>query len=125
MRLIRVVPVVVGLLFVNGVVATTSSAITPTTCQPELLALRKDTYDARPSFTNDADFTANFNKVIITWPRLTGAQAPPDTYDILADFQNSLTGLAAAAPPKLDPGVAQRLVTGAQDVIDCLTTHNP
>jgi hypothetical protein len=125
MRLKRVIVFVAGLLFVNGVVAPTSSAITPTFCQPLLAQLRTDLYRVKASFTNYSDFTANYDKVFIVWPRITGAQAPPDTFDILADFQTSMTALAAAAPPKLDPAVAPKLVSGAQDVIDCIIANNP
>ena len=74
---------------------------------------------------NQADFMANFERVKLVWPRITGAQAPPDTLGFLYDFQGSLNGLAAAAPPKLDPAIAQRLVAGAQDVIDCIIANNP
>jgi hypothetical protein len=125
MKLIRVVVVVAGLLFANGVVAANSSAITPTFCQAGLGILRSDTYAARSSFTDPADFYVNFERVKQVWPRITGAQAPPETLGFLYDFQGALNGLAAAAPPKIDPAVAQRLVAGAQDVIDCIIANNP
>jgi hypothetical protein len=129
MKLIRAVTVLgsvlAGFLFANGAVAATASAITPTFCQGLLANLRTDTYAARGSFTNPADFTANFEKVNLVWPRITGAIAPPDTFDIVTDFQTTLNALAAASPPKLDPAVAQRLVAGAQDVFDCLVANNP
>jgi hypothetical protein len=125
MKLMRAVVVVAGLLLLNGILAGISSAITPTSCQAPLANLRSDTYAARGAFTNEADFMANFERVKLVWPRITGAQAPPDTLGFLTDFQEALNGLAAASPPKVDPAVAQRLGAGAQDVIDCIITHNP
>lgn len=125
MKLIRVVVVCAGLLLLNGVLAGTSSAISPVVCQTPLLDLQADTYDSRSSFTNETDLADSRAKLFIVWPRLTGAQAPPDTVPILTDFQTSLNALAAASPPKLDPVVAQRLVARAQGVIDCVNVNNP
>jgi hypothetical protein len=126
MKLIRVVVVVAGLLFLNGVLAGTSSAtMSPVECQVPFLDLEHDTYTSRSSFTNQADFTASYAKLFAVWPRLTGGIAPPDTFQILTDFQTALNGLAAASPPKIDSAVAQRLVGGAQDVIDCVNVNNP
>lgn len=125
MKLIRVVVVLAGLLSLNGVLAGTSSAITPTFCQALLANLRSDMYAGRGAFSNQADFIANFDRLKLVWPRITGAQAPPDTFGILTDFQTALNGLAAASPPKMDPATSQRLVAGAQDVYDCLVANNP
>jgi hypothetical protein len=126
MKLIRVVVVLAGLLFLNGVLAGTSSAtMSPVECQASFLDLQHDTYVSRSSFTSQTDFTASYAKLFVVWPRLTGAVAPPDTLQILADFQTDLNALAAASPPKLDPVIAQRLVAGAQDVIDCVNVNNP
>ena len=130
MKLRRVVVVVVavvaGLLFLNGVLAETSSAtMSPIECQVPFLDLQHDTYASRSSFTNQADFTANYAKLFVVWPRLTGGVAPPDTLQFLTDFQTALNALAAATPPKIDPAVAQRLAAGAQDVIDCVNVNNP
>jgi hypothetical protein len=109
----------------NGVLAGTSSAITPVVCQGRLADLRSDTYASRSSFTNQTDFTDNYEKVNLVWPRITGAQAAPDTLPILTDFQTALNALAAASPPKIDPAVAQRLVEAAQGIIDCVIANNP
>lgn len=126
MKLIRVVAVLAGLLFLNGVLAGTSSAtMSPVECQASFLGLQHDTYASRSSFTNQRDFTESYAKLFVVWPRLTGAIAPPDTLQILTDFQTDLNALAAASPPKIDPAVAQRLVAGAQDVIDCVNVNNP
>ena len=130
MKLIRMVVVVVvvvaGLLFLNGVLAGTSSAtMSPVECQASFLDLQHDTYASRSSFTNQTDFTESYAKLFAVWPRLTGAIAPPDTLQILTDYQTALNALAAASPPKIDPAVAQRLVAGAQDVIDCVNVNNP
>ena len=128
MKLIRVVVVVVvaGLLFLNGVLAGTSSAtMSPVECQASFLDLQHDTYASRSSFTNQTDFTESYAKLFAVWPRLTGAIAPPDTLQILTDYQTALNALAAASPPKIDPATAQRLVDGAQDVIDCVIVNNP
>jgi hypothetical protein len=125
MKPMRVAVVVAGLLLLNGTLAGPSSAITPTFCQASLAILRSDTYHSKASFTNQTDFSVNFERVNLVWPRITGAQAPPDTFGLLYDFQGALNGLAAASPPKVDPAAAQRLVAGAQDVIDCLIANNP
>ena len=126
MKLIRVVVVVAGLLFLNGVLAGTSSAtMSPVECQVSFLDLQHDAYASRSSFTNQRDFTDSYAKLIAVWPRLTGGIAPPDTLQILTDYQTALNGLAAASPPKTDPATAQRLVDGAQDVIDCVNVNNP
>ena len=126
MKLIRVVVVVAGLLFLDGVPAGTSSAtMSPVECQVSFLDLQHDAYASRSSFTNQRDFTDSYAKLIAVWPRLTGGIAPPDTLQILTDYQTALNGLAAASPPKTDPATAQRLVDGAQDVIDCVNVNNP
>jgi hypothetical protein len=126
MKLIRVVVVVAGLLFLNGVLAGTSSAtMSPVECQVPFLDVQHDTYASRSSFTNQTDFTESYAKLFAVWPRLTGGIAPPDTLQILTDFQTALNALAAASPPKIDPVIAQRLVAGAQDVIDCVNVNNP
>jgi hypothetical protein len=126
MKLIRVVVVVAGLLFLNGVLAGTSSAtMSPIECQVPFLDMQRDTYASRSSFTNQTDFTESYAKLYAIWPRLTGGIAPPDTVPLLTDFQTALNSLAAASPPKIDPAVAQRLVAGAQDVIDCVYVNNP
>jgi hypothetical protein len=126
MKLIRVAVVVAGLLFLNGVLAETSSAtMSPVECQVSFVYMQRDTYASRSSFTNQTDFTQSYAKLFAVWPRLTGAIAPPDTLQILTDFQTALNALAAASPPKIDPAVAQRLVAGAQDVIDCVNVNNP
>jgi hypothetical protein len=126
MKLMRVVVVLAGLLFLNGVLAGTSSAtMSPVECQTSFLDLQHDTYVSRSSFTSQADFTESYAKLFVVWPRLTGAVAPPDTLQILSDFQTDLNVVAAASPPKIDQAVAQRLVAGAQDVIDCVNVNNP
>jgi|GEM_PF-3018621 hypothetical protein len=126
MKLIRVVVVVAGLLFLDGVPAGTSSAtMSPVECQVPFLDLQHDAYASRSSFTNQRDFTDSYAKLIAVWPRLTGGIAPPDTLQILTDYQTALNALAAASPPKTDPATAQRLVNGAQDVIDCVNVNNP
>jgi hypothetical protein len=126
MKLIRVLVAVTGLLSLNGVLAGTSSAtMSPIECQVPFLDVQHDTWASRSSFTNQADFTASYTKLSAIWPRLTGAVAPPDTLQFLTDFQTDLNALAAASPPKIDPAVAQRLVAGAQDVIDCVNVNNP
>ena len=130
MKLIRVVVVLVvvlaGLLFLTGVLAGSSSAtMSPVECQASFLDLQHDTYAFRSSFTSKTDFTESYAKLFVVWPRLTGAIAPPDTLQILTDYQTDLNALAAASPPKIDPAVAQRLAAGAQDVIDCLNVNNP
>jgi len=126
MKLIRVVVVVAGLLFLDGVPAGTSSAtMSPVECQVPFLDLQHDAYASRSSFTNQRDFTDSYAKLIAVWPRLTGGIAPPDTLQILTDYQTALNALAAASPPKTDPATAQRLVDGAQDVIDCVNVNNP
>jgi hypothetical protein len=127
MKLIRVVVILAGLLFLNGVLAagTSSATMSPVECQVSFLDLQHDTYASRSSFTNQTDFTASYGKLIAVWPRLTGGIAPPDTLQILTDYQAALNALAAASPPKIDPAVAQRLVTGAQYVIDCVNVNNP
>lgn len=126
MKLIRVVVVVAGLLFLDGVLAGTSSAtMSPVECQVPFLDLQHDAYASRSSFTNQRDFTDSYAKLIAVWPRLTGGIAPPDTLQILTDYQTALNALAAASPPKTDPATAQRLVDGAQDVIDCVNVNNP
>ena len=126
MKLIRVVVVVAGLLFLDGIPAGTSSAtMSPVECQVPFLDLQHDAYASRSSFTNQRDFTDSYAKLIAVWPRLTGGIAPPDTLQILTDYQTALNALAAASPPKTDPATAQRLVDGAQDVIDCVNVNNP
>lgn len=128
MKLTRVVVVVVsaGLLFLNGVLAGTSSAtMSPVECQASFLDLQHDAYASRSSFTNQKDFTDSYGKLIAVWPRLTGGLAPPDTQQILTDYQTALNALAAASPPKIDLAVAQRLVAGAQGIIDCVNVNNP
>lgn len=126
MKLMRVGVVLAGLLLLNGVVAGTSSAtMSPIECQASFLDLQHDTYASRSSFASQTDYTDSYAKLFVVWPRLTGAVAPPDTLQILSDFQTELNALAAASPPKIDPAVAQRLVAGAQDVIDCVNVNNP
>jgi hypothetical protein len=126
MKLMRVGVVLAGLPLLNGVLAGTSSAtMSPVECQASFLDLQHDTYASRSSFTNPTDYTQSYAKLFVVWPRLTGAVAPPDTVQILSDFQTELNGLAAASPPKIDPAVAQRLVAGAQDVVDCVNVNNP
>ena len=43
-----------------------------------------------------------------------------DALQKLVDFQTTLNALATAAKPKVDPAVAQALITEAQAVIDCI-----
>jgi hypothetical protein len=126
MKLTRVVVVLAGLLFLNGVLAGPSSAtMSPVECQASFMDLQHDAYASRSSFTNQKDFTDSYGKLIAVWPRLTGGLAPPDTLQILTDYQTALNALAAASPPKIDPAVAQRLVAGAQDIIYCVNVNNP
>src|ERR1700757_3475338 len=111
MKLMRVGVVLTGLPLLNGVLAGTSSAtMSPVECQASFLDMQHDTYASRSSFTSQMDFTESYAKLFVVWPRLTGAVAPPDTQQLLSDFQTELKGLAAASPPKMDPAVAQRLV---------------
>ncbi|HZQ33338.1 MAG TPA: hypothetical protein VFB19_16610 [Mycobacterium sp.] len=125
MKLIRVGVVFAGLVVANATLAGTSSAISPVGCQSGLAQLRSDTWAFKGSFTNPADFADSYAKINIAWPRITGGIAPPDTFQILSDYQTQLNALAAASPPQVDPAVAQRLVSGAQDVLDCLRVNNP
>lgn len=125
MKLIRVLVVLAGLLFLNTALAGHSWAISPVGCQGQLGDLRLDAWQSRSAFTNQADFVSSYEKIGLVWPRITGAVAPPDTFDLLTDFQSQLNALAAASPPKVDPAVAQRLVAGAQDELDCLRANNP
>jgi len=48
-----------------------------------------------------------------------------DAVQKLVDFQTTLNALATAAKPKVDPAVAQALITEAQAVIDCINTIGP
>lgn len=43
-----------------------------------------------------------------------------DAVEKLVDFQATLNALATAPKPKIDPAVAQSLITEAQGVIDCI-----
>ena len=43
-----------------------------------------------------------------------------DALQKLVDFQTTLNALATTAKPKVDPAVAQALITEAQAVIDCI-----
>lgn len=103
MKLIRAVVVAAGLLFLNGVLAGTSSAtMSPVECQAGFLDLQHYAYASRSSFTSQADFTQSYAQLFAVWPRLTGGIAPPDTLQILTDFQTAVNALAAASPPKID-----------------------
>lgn len=125
MKLTRLLVALAGLVLLNGVLAPISSALSPVVCQPQQMELRADMYASRGSFTNPADFKANYDKVNAAWPGLTAWHTPPETLQFLFDFQAAMSGLAAASPPGVDPVVAQRMVDRAQGIIDCVNANNP
>jgi hypothetical protein len=119
MKLTRIVWVLAGLLFLNGVLAGTASATPIVACQILQWPLRQNTYAAKSSFTNPQDLTANLQILDSVLMRLTDVKHPYVEED-LTRFQTNLNTLAAQR--KLDPAVAQTLSAQAQDVIDCANT---
>jgi Asp-tRNA(Asn)/Glu-tRNA(Gln) amidotransferase C subunit len=120
MRLVRLLAALVAALAFGGLAAGTASAATTVEdCQAQLATLRTDTVAAETSFTNANSVTGLIEKLDAASTKLTeGANA--DAVQKLGDFQASLTSLATAAKPKVDPGAAESLTAEAQDVIDCI-----
>jgi len=125
MKLARVILVLAGLALLTAVLPPTASALSPVVCQPQLIDLKFDMYASRGSFANPADFHANYGRVNGAWPGMTAWHTPPETLQFLFDFQASMSGLAAAVPPGVDPVAAQRMVDRAQGIIDCVNANNP
>lgn len=117
MKLTRMVVVLVGLLYLNGVLAGTATATPVFACQVAHHNLRTDTFAAQSSFTNRKDWTDSLDHLDAVWPRLEGGYKDPVAVEELNDFRATMTALATQA--KIDPAVAQRLATQAQDIIDC------
>jgi hypothetical protein len=120
MRLVRLLAALVAALAFGGLAAGTASAATTVEdCQAQLATLRTDTVAAETSFTNANSVTGLIEKLDAASTKLTeGANA--DAVQKLGDFQASLTSLATAAKPKVDPGAAESLTAEAQGVIDCI-----
>jgi molybdopterin-binding protein len=94
----------------------------PTTvedCQAQLATLRTDTVAAETSFTNAKSVTSVIGKIDDASAKLTEGKNA-DAVLKLGDFQTTLTSLATAPKPKLDPGTAETLTAEAQGVIDCI-----
>lgn len=71
------------------------------------------------AFTNAKDFNSALAKLDAAAGKLAAGKTA-DAIQKLDDFQTSLTSLATAPKPKIDPAVAQELVAAAQDVISCI-----
>ena len=120
MRLVRLFAALVAALAFGGlVVGTPASAATVEDCQAQLATLRTDTVAAETSFTNAKSVTGVIGKIDDASAKLTEGKNA-DAVLKLGDFQTTLTSLATAPKPKLDPGTAETLTTEAQGVIDCV-----
>lgn len=89
-------------------------------CQGALEQLRADTAAAGSSFANEKDLARALVKLDDAASKLAEGKTA-DASAKVADFQGSVRALANAPKPKLDPVAAERLATGAQGVIDCLS----
>ena len=121
MRLVRLFAALVAALAFGGLAIGTpaSAATTVEDCQAQLATLRTDTVAAETSFTNAKSVTSVIGKVDDASAKLTEGKNA-DAVLKLGDFQTTLTSLATAPKPKLDPGTAETLTAEAQGVIDCI-----
>lgn len=122
MRLVRLLAALVAALALGGlaVAGTAAAATTVEDCQAQLATLRADTLAAAPSFTNEKSVTDLIGKLDDASAKLAEGKSA-DAVQKLGDFQASLTSLATAAKPKVEPATAQSLIAQAQGVIDCIT----
>ncbi len=122
MRLVRLlVAMLAAALVVGGVAVETASAQTAEDCQAQLTQLRADTVAAESSFTNEQSVTNLVAKLDAASAKLAEGKNA-DAVEKLVDFQTTLTALATAAKPKVDPATADALIAEAQGVIDCINT---
>lgn len=119
MKLTRALFLLAALLSLTAVGAAPASATTVTDCQAQLATLRADTVAAQASFTNQTDLDNLVAKLDAASAKLAAGKNA-DAVQKLVDFQVKLTELASAPKPKVDPAVAQALITEAQGVIDCI-----
>ena len=120
MKLVRLlVAVLAASLAFVGLAVGTASATTVEDCQAQLATLRADTVAAQSSFTNEKSVTGEVAKLDDASAKLAEGKNA-DAVQKLVDFQSTLTSLATAAKPKVDPTTAQTLDAEAQAVIDCI-----
>jgi hypothetical protein len=121
MKLIRLFVALVAALAFGGlaVAGTAAAATTVDDCQSQLATLRSDTVAAETSFSNAASVTNLTGKLDLAATKLTEGKNA-DAVQKLGDFQATLSSLATAAKPKVDPGTAATLTGAAQGVIDCI-----
>ena len=107
-----------------GLAVGSASATTAEECQPHLATPRTDTVAAQSSFAKQHDFDRLVAKLDAAATKLSEGK-DADAVQKLVDFQTTLNALATAAKPKVDPAVAQALITEAQAVIDCINAIGP
>ncbi len=118
MKSSRLVALLAALSLLLGLVGGVAASTTEQ-CQSQLTTLRADTVASQSSFTNAKDFNGLVAKLDAAAAKLqVGKNA--DAIQKLVDFQTTLNALASSPKPKVDAEVAQRLVQGAQAVIDCI-----
>lgn len=121
MKLTRLVVLLVGLLFLNGVLVGTAAATTVDECQAKLTTLRGSTVAAQSSFTNQKDFDGSVAKLDAASAKLAEGKNA-DAVQKLTDFQTTLNALATAPKAKIDQMVAQNLAAQTQEVIVCINS---
>jgi hypothetical protein len=115
------------LVVLTAIVATTflgvgnASAATAEECQGKLADLRRDTVTASSAFSNPHSVEGLLAKLDAASGKLTEGKNA-DASAKLVDYRDTLSTLASAPKPKVDPEVAEALVTESQGVIDCINS---
>jgi hypothetical protein len=110
---------VVALAALLTATAPHASAATAQDCQAQLTALSDDTWAAADSFSNTRDVDGLVGKIGAASAELA-ADKNSDALLKLDSYQAKLTELAFAPKPKVDPAVAVRLSTGAEQAAACI-----
>jgi hypothetical protein len=117
MKLTRLLVALAALVSLSVMAPAASSATTVDECQAQLATLRADT--ASTGFTNVKSRESLVAKVDAASRELALGKTA-DAVGKLVDFQTTLSALATAQKPKLDPTEAELLVAQGQGAIDCI-----
>jgi hypothetical protein len=117
----RLLTILAACLAFSAVAVGSASASTVEECQSQLATLRANTVAAETSFANENSFNNAVAKLDAASAKLAEGKNA-DAVQKLVDFQATVSALATAPKPKLDPAVAQPLIAETQAVIDCINT---
>jgi hypothetical protein len=120
MRMLRItLGLLAAALFAVTVTAAPTQAATADECQGLLSDLRQNTIDATGMFTATEPVDRLVVKLDDASTKLTGGKYA-DAVAKVTGYQTTMSQLATAPKPKVDPATATAQAAQAQGVIDCI-----